>query len=75
MRPALSVTRAVNVKFPAALGLPLKAPETARFRPAGKFPFAIDQAYGGVPPDALICCVNCAPLLALLNAAVVIVRA
>ena len=51
---ALSVTRTVKVKLPAAVGVPVMAPlEGLRFRPPGREPALMSQLYGVVPPDAV----------------------
>ena len=50
VRDALSVTVAVKVKFPTALGVPVIDPVAASDSPAGADP---DHRYGGDPPDAL----------------------
>jgi hypothetical protein len=48
-----SVTRAVKVKLPAAVGVPLIVPVVElSVSPAGRLPAAIDQEYGLTPPEA-----------------------
>jgi hypothetical protein len=48
-----SVTRIVNVLVPLPVGVPEMTPELIpSVKPAGKFPDAIDQEYGAVPPVA-----------------------
>src|ERR1017187_2428787 len=48
-----SVTRALKVKIPVLVGVPVTVPLTAlSARPPGRDPLAIDQAYGVVPPVA-----------------------
>ena len=50
----LSVTSAVKLALPAAVGVPEMTPvEAARPSPAGRVPVVIDQAYGKAPPVAL----------------------
>ena len=50
VRDALSVTVAVKLKLPTALGVPVIDPVVASVSPAGADP---DHRYGGDPPDAL----------------------
>ena len=52
----LSLTRTVKPLDPAAEGVPEIVPLPPRLRPAGRDPPVKDQAYGGVPPDALSDC-------------------
>ena len=47
-----SVTCAVIVKLPDAVGVPLSAPAELSVTPAGNAPAVIDQLYGVVPPVA-----------------------
>jgi hypothetical protein len=47
-----SVTFAVNVNEPEAVGVPEIAPVADRVRPAGNAPELMLQVYGVVPPDA-----------------------
>jgi hypothetical protein len=49
---ALSVTFTVKLADPAVLAVPDIVPASERLRPAGSDPLAIDQLYGGEPPDA-----------------------
>ena len=49
---ALSVTRAVKLKVPAAEGVPVSEPLWDRVSPLGNWPLATDHEYGGVPPVA-----------------------
>jgi hypothetical protein len=53
VRPRESLTWAVNVQEPAALGQPEIVPELAKLSPAGGLPDLIDQVYGVLPPAAL----------------------
>ena len=49
----LSVTVAVKLEVPTAVGIPEMVPVVAaRFRPAGRLPELIDHVYDGVPPVA-----------------------
>jgi hypothetical protein len=49
----LSVTVAVNLDVPLAVGVPEIAPLlTDKLRPAGRLPVLIDHVYGAVPPLA-----------------------
>ncbi len=48
----LSVTLAVKLLAPAAVGVPEIVPFAASVSPAGSAPLAIVHAYGGVPPEA-----------------------
>ena len=49
----LSVTVAVKVEDPLAVGVPDMAPvDDARVSPVGSLPELIDQVYGAVPPVA-----------------------
>jgi hypothetical protein len=50
---APSVTRAVNVEFPAAVGVPVMAPLELSDNPAGKLPDTMFHVYGAVPPPAV----------------------
>ena len=51
--PVLSVTRTVNVKVPAAVGVPLTRPgDACTERPGGRVPATCAQVYGGTPPPA-----------------------
>jgi len=51
----LSVTVAVNLDVPFAVGVPEIMPVAgARVNPAGNVPAVIDQVYDGVPPLAVI---------------------
>ena len=48
-----SLTRAVKVKVPVLVGVPVMAPLAAlSAKPPGRDPLAIDQVYGVVPPVA-----------------------
>src|SRR5208283_5697669 len=48
-----SLTRAVNVKVPVLVGVPVMVPLAAlSANPPGRDPLAIDQVYGVVPPVA-----------------------
>jgi hypothetical protein len=47
-----SVTFAVNVNEPPAVGVPEIVPAVDRVKPAGKAPELMVQLYGVVPPDA-----------------------
>jgi hypothetical protein len=50
--PTLSVTSAVNIDAPVAVGMPVIAPlDAMRESPAGRLPDGIDQARGAVPPE------------------------
>src|SRR5512144_2976681 len=51
--PVVSVTRGLNVKIPACVGVPCIAPPEATNRPLGSVPLARLQLYGEVPPDAV----------------------
>ncbi len=54
--PKPSVTRTVNEKDPATVGVPLSCPVVAlRARPAGRLPALTAQANGPVPPPRLGC--------------------
>ncbi len=48
----LSVPETVNVKVPAAVGVPLIAPPLERVNQAGNAPLAsvVEKVYGDVPP-------------------------
>jgi hypothetical protein len=48
-----SVTRAVNEKVPAVVGVPERLPLALRDTPPGKLPDSRLHEYGGVPPAAL----------------------
>jgi hypothetical protein len=48
-----SVTRTVNVEFPAAGGVPVIAPFALSDSPAGKLPDTMFHVYGAVPPPAV----------------------
>ena len=49
--PPLSLTRTVNVKVPAVVGVPRTRPGDACTRsPGGRVPPTCDHEYGGVPP-------------------------
>jgi len=48
-----SVAWTVKLKVPAAVGVPLMTPLTARERPAGSDPEAMVQEQGVVPPEAV----------------------
>jgi hypothetical protein len=50
---APSVTRTVNVAFPAAVGVPVMTPFPFSDNPAGKLPDIRLHVYGGVPPLAV----------------------
>lgn len=50
--PAVSCTRAVNVKVPAVVGVPVIAPEGCRLSPLGKAPDKTLHEYGPCPPAA-----------------------
>ena len=65
------MARTVNVLVPAVVGVPEIAPPVARLRPAGSVPLAIDQLYGGVPPDAASDCEYAVPTVPLGSDAVV----
>jgi hypothetical protein len=53
-RPLAPATRTVKLEVPAAVGVPLIAPEEAfSVRPAGRLPAETDQLYGVVPPVAV----------------------
>jgi hypothetical protein len=51
----LSATRTVKEKDPAALGVPVIAPDELSVSPVGSGPEPVlsDQVYGATPPDAL----------------------
>jgi hypothetical protein len=49
---AVSVTFAVKVDDPAAVGVPVIAPPADKLSPAGRDPFANDHEYPPVPPVA-----------------------
>ena len=50
---AESVTRAVKLKLPVAVGVPEIAPLVGlSVKPGGRVPLTIDQVYDGVPPLA-----------------------
>jgi len=49
---AESVTLAVKLKVPVAVGVPEIIPEEPRVRPVGRVPEERDQVYGVVPPEA-----------------------
>src|SRR5262245_51920225 len=53
---ALSDTRTVNPKSPAAVGVPVICPPALSASPPGSEPAATDQLYGTVPPDAARVC-------------------
>jgi hypothetical protein len=42
----------VKLSVPAAVGVPLIAPELLKLSPLGKLPEDTVQLYGGVPPEA-----------------------
>ena len=48
-----SVTWAVKVNVPLALGVPVMLPFVFSVRPPGSEPLVLDQEYGGAPPFAL----------------------
>ena len=48
----LSVTCAVKLNPPAAVGVPLRVPSAANETPGGRPPAGKDHEYGGVPPVA-----------------------
>ena len=50
---ALSVTVTVNVKEPAAVGVPVSDPSAPSMRPPGKAPEVIAHVNGGEPPVAV----------------------
>jgi hypothetical protein len=51
--PRSSVTRKVNVKVPAVVGVPVMRPgEVVNDNPGGRAPAATDQRWGGTPPSA-----------------------
>jgi hypothetical protein len=52
----LSLTDAVKLKVPLAVGVPEIAPATESVNPAGRLPEVIDHAYGAVPPFACTVC-------------------
>ena len=53
VRDPLSVTPTVKFDVPAAVGVPVIAPDEAfKDKPAGRVPVAIDHVYGAVPPLA-----------------------
>jgi hypothetical protein len=53
VREPLSVTRTVMLDVPAAVGVPVIAPDDAfNVNPGGSVPVAISHVYGIVPPAA-----------------------
>ena len=51
--PVASVTFAVNLNVPVAPAVPAMTPvERFKLRPVGRAPVMMDQAKGGVPPNA-----------------------
>jgi hypothetical protein len=48
--PRASVTLAVKLNVPVAVGVPVSTPLAFRVIPAGRLPEATDQVYGLVPP-------------------------
>jgi hypothetical protein len=53
--PTLSVTFAVKLDVPVAVGVPVIAPVAAvRLKPPGRLPADIDQVMGAVPPEDVI---------------------
>jgi hypothetical protein len=49
---AASVTLAVKVKLPVAVGVPVSAPPVVNVNPAGSAPEETVHVYGSVPPLA-----------------------
>ena len=55
--PFMSTACTVNVKLPAAVGVPLRDPlEGSNEMPPGKAPVVTDHLYGGLPPEAAKTC-------------------
>src|SRR5690348_1064732 len=71
---ALSVTRALNVNDPVAVGVPLMRPLLEfRLKPSGSAPVVTDQEYGGFPPVAVSVCEYADPTDAPGKGAVVVI--
>jgi hypothetical protein len=69
----LSATVAVKFAVPAAVGVPVMAPFTARFSPAGSEPLLTVHEYPPVPPLAVSACEYAVPIVPFGSDAVVIV--
>ena len=48
-----SVTIAVKLNVPEAVGVPVRAPDDARFTPGGGLPLTMLQVKGGLSPVAI----------------------
>lgn len=64
----------VNVKEPAAVGVPLNTPADVRVNPDGREPVVTANEYGACPPAAVIVVEYAMPMLAAGKLVVVIVR-
>jgi hypothetical protein len=55
--PFASLTWIVKLKLPAAVGVPLIAPDAEfKFKPEGQEPLVKEKLYGVVPPAAAMVC-------------------